>query len=422
LLKENKGAILIFQVFSLYLFLFILIFVHELGHFFFALLFGIKVRIFSIGLGPKIIGIKFRETHYKFCLFPIGGRVALLGENPSIAKEIDQSKHFESYYHKSPWKRILVAFGGPLFNIIFAVTILVCTQYTNVVKDNIQLKRAPIVVSKSGEKYIISYSNKKIVLNGSIDDADYFKSTRSLYLHPYNKKAPIITVKATSLNDLAKKEYYPVDLQIDKLDFHSISYQVGILPKDIIVSINDFKFLDFTNLAEYVKSHKGLLRVSVWQEGVLKTFSMSSKDGKLGIYSAGKYMDVNNEILKKTSNNKPLIQNILEDYIKLFKGNLALDKITGPLQIGKLASSSIDFGLAFYIYFMGIISLNLAIINLLPIPILDGGHIFFYTLEIIFKKRPSLKFYNISSKCGLFLVLGMVSIALYNDITQLISS
>jgi len=413
---------LLYSILAFLLFLIPLIFFHELGHFLFAKLFGIQVDVFSLGLGPKLFSFKWRGTEWKVCLFPIGGMVKMLGENAQKAQEIPEEEQSKSFYHLHPWKKILVAFGGPLFNILLALLILIPFFAMDMGKNGVELRRLPIVVDKMGQRFLLSPNVKAPVLRASLDDNSFFNSPK-LYLHSMETKPSSIMgpILAKNIIDLIRQGFYPLDLQISKIRAFSPAHKLGMKSGDVIDSVDNKSFYSFENMGQYILSQKNYIRFKIWRQGRAMYFSIMPQNGKIGIYSAGEYLNISDKNHGATLQNNhqgafQVMAEIIQDYGRLFSGKISIKELSGPLSISKMVTRSLDFGLAPYFLLMGIISFNLALVNLLPLPLLDGGHILFNLYEIFSRKTIPLYVHKYGNRLGLGFVILLFMTTFINDL------
>lgn len=351
-----------------------LIFFHELGHFLFAKLFKIKVESFSIGMGPILLHKKIRETDYRISLIPLGGYCGIKGEKDfQKALETNQSEisgEKDSMYGTHPLKRALIGFGGPLFNFIFSVfafSIIFMMGYTT-----------------------FSYSNK-ITLANEID---------------------------STINSAAQK--------------------AGILTGDEIIKINNEKISNFSDLIEEISTRPDedvlitVLRNSQEIQFLVHTdLDKSTGTGKIGVVAdnnslqeikiPGKnfFISIKDGFLESIK----MIQLTIKGIFTLFKGVDVKNAVSGPARvadmIGGIITESSTQGfkvlLINFLNFMSIISISLFVMNLLPIPILDGGLILFALIESILRKKIHPKVYYYIQFIGIAIIIFIFLIGISGD-------
>ena len=331
--------------------LFFLILFHEFGHFLAAKLFGVKVESFSVGFGPILLHRTVRGTDYRLSLFPLGGYCGMKGEK-DFQKAIDQklteiSGEPDSLYGIHPFKRALIGFAGPFFNFIFAV--LACS-----------------LINGIGYKYY-TYSNK-ILINDQVTT--------------------------------------------------SVARDAGLLSGDKIIKINDKEITDFSDLIEEVSIRPDEnIKIIVDRDGQLLTFTAhtemdkSTGSGKLGVAAD------TSQVLEKESPRYGFFGSIGHGFIDacksvaltiksigiLFKGVDMNNAVSGPARVTEMLGSTVKEGFAAGLKtgivslcsLMSIISISLFIMNLLPIPVLDGGLILIAFIEIIIRRKvnPRVQYY-----------------------------
>jgi len=362
-------------IYAILLFGFI-IFIHELGHFLFAKLFNIRVLKFSIGFGPKIIGKKIGETEYLLSAFPLGGYVKMLGEDIEadddkgakseirITPALDPVNDPRSFRNQTIPKRILVVFGGPLFNLLTAVFIFFAVYIYGVpallpivgeVMENTPAYRSGLT---SGDK-IISINGKEIKQWTEMTDIIYKSANKPLNFvidRQDQKLSLTITPEPKTTKNIFGEEK-TVGL-------------IGIKPSDNVITLQSNPI-----------------------EAIQKAFNKTW------------------EIIYLT----------FVGIVKLIQQIVPADNIGGPILIFQLAEKTASTGFISFFLFCAVISINLGILNLLPIPILDGGHILFLTIEAIIRRPISEKVVIVSQRVGLALIIMLMAFAMYNDIFRIIT-
>ncbi len=340
----------------------ILIFFHEFGHFLAAKLVGIRVEVFSLGFGQRIFGIKIDETDYRLSLIPLGGYVKLYGENPEEVKDTERDR---AYFFKKPWEKALVVVSGPVANFVLAFFLF----------------------------FII-----------------YFFA--GVYVSP-----PVIG------------EVLP----------GSPAARAGLKKGDLILSINNKKVSSFEDLVFYMRSHSNLSEVilKIKRDGKIFTvkvypefkegYNIFGKKTKIPIIGIKSLPELKHKKLsffkaifyagKKTINLTVLT---FKAIYELIKGELPFSTLGGPITIGKMAGESAHLGIWALLSFTALLSVNLGVINLLPIPMLDGGHLVFIFIEALRGRPIPVKVQEIYFKVGIG-ILVLLSIAVfYNDILRLL--
>ncbi len=340
----------------------IIIFIHELGHFLFAKLLGVKVLKFSLGFGPKLIGKRYRDTEYLISSIPLGGYVKMLGETPGEELK-DEEKPF-AYNYQPVWKRFVIVFAGPLFNIVFAVFIFFFSFINGL----------PVLVPEIGSVMSNTPAEKAGILKG-----DRIVEIDSKTIHQWDEMTDIIH----------KNPGKTLNLKIQR---DSNTFQISISPE---------------------------------KKKVKDIFGEEKEIGLIGIKPSGSMF------IKKENIGNALTVSIVRTWemsvltvvsiVKLIQRVIPMDTIGGPVLIVQMAGEQASKGFLNFFIFMAIININLGVLNLLPIPILDGGHILFLGIEAIRRKPLNEKFVSVSQKIGLAIILTLMVIVLYNDIIRLIT-
>ena len=355
----------LYYIFPFVLVLGILIFFHELGHFLVAKYFGVKVLKFSLGFGPKLTGKKIGETEYLVSLIPLGGYIKMLGEN--IDEEDDPlppEEDSRSFNKQHVLKRMGIVFAGPFFNMLLALLIfsgvyIACG--TQVMIPEIEQVRQDSPASRAGLK------------KGDII---------------FSIEGNPITTWTETRKALEHRAGEPVEIAVKRDDRSMI---LTVVPEASVVK-NIF--------GEEVTSSL----IGIVASGKFKTIVMGPAEAT-------------KEGFKKTWQT---IKLTCLTIVKLFQRVVSIKALGGPIMISQMTGQLAQENLTYLFPFMAIISINLGILNLLPIPILDGGLIVFLFIELIIGKPLSLKMRDAAQKTGLFLLLLLMAVVIYNDIMRII--
>lgn len=337
----------------------ILIFVHELGHFLCAKLFGVGVEKFSLGFGPKLLGFRRGETEYLISAFPLGGYVKMVGETDE--GELSPEDRQRSFLGKPPLQRILIVAAGPTFNLLFAWLIMILVYLIGV----------PSITAKIGEVVQDKPAAKAGMLPGDI---------------------------VTQINDKPVKRW----------DEIAGAVASGAGKQLVVVVTRGDRQLQFTVIPE-LRSSKNLFGEPVNQPVIGIVSARETVTDHFGPVDA---------LVKGSTQTLYVIKITLQSLIKLAERVIPLDTVGGPIMIAKMAGEQAAEGGVSFLAFMALLSINLGVLNLLPVPILDGGHLMFYTIEAIFRKPVSMKAREIAQQIGLLLLISLMVLAFYNDIMR----
>lgn len=337
-----------------------LIFFHELGHFLVARAFGVKVEVFSIGFGKKLLKKTYGNTEYALSLIPLGGYVKMKGQSDS--DPLEQSSEADSYTSKAPWKRICILFAGPMFNILLAFLIYASLSYGDkqVLLPVLGEIKADYPASRAGLKS----GDRVLSINGES-------------VQTWGEMAEIIS--SSSVLSL-------------KIQRGEETFQLSLKPKEI-----EGKNLFGESKTHYVigvgaKGEFGSVYFGVWD--ALKSGVKNTYENSLFIFEGIK---------------------------KLIVGVVPTSEVGGVVSIVQVMHKASQSGWVSFALLVALLSINLGILNLLPIPALDGGHIIFNLYEMIFRKPPTPNVLYYLTLGGWAILLGLMMLGLYNDINRILS-
>lgn len=434
----------------------ILITIHELGHYFFARLFKVKVLVFCIGFGPKLFGFKTKSNEWRISAIPLGGYVQMFDENaPTSLSLTDQEKKM-AFNSKPAYQKILIAFGGPLFNILFAIIIYYffassgVQQLKPIIADiNPSIVKANHIDLKPGDN-IQKINNILVTSWSSADDLfeSLAKNSNVVHLQVKNKGV----VRNVNLNLTELKTRYPDTLYLETLGFypisylpvisyiepHSVAYSLGLKVNDRIAKVNGQEMKNWFELAAIIKSSPGeqLATEIIRDHETIKLSIVPSTEnsqgnliGKLGIMpSIDEDQLQKNTFIQKydslaalsyaASACYNLVSLNLSGLMSIISGKSSIYNLGGPVSIAKVGAGAFGAGFKQFFSFLALISMGLAVINLLPIPALDGGHILIYVIEWIRGDKIPTSIQTLIFKLGFIFVISISLIAIYNDILR----
>ncbi len=415
----------------------VLVTIHEFGHFIMAKLFGVYVKTFSIGFGKKLFCKKWGETEYCISLIPLGGYVAMLGEEPEEAENNDP----RNFNNKTKWQRVLILVMGAALNIVLAIVLF---TLVNALHRPVPLwKDKPVVVGwvdNESPAFVagLQYGDKILYFDDKrVENWDQF-----LILVATN---PNKTVKLKIERDgnLIEKEVKVVEKGKDRAGyigvFPALRVQVrmvmpgspaekaGLKPGDKILSVNGKEIVKgLEQFIEIVKNTDGELILKVQRENEILTFNVLPEgekgDRKIGVVIELPYkivkLPVSQAFVTALKDTKKYTELTFSVIGKLLKGEMSIRSISGPVDIARISGQAARSGLTNFIYIMGLISLQLGIFNLLPIPMLDGGHIFIIIIEAIRRKDLSAKLKERITTIGFFLLITLMTLVIISDILK----
>jgi len=433
----------------------ILVTVHEFGHFWVAKKLGIKVLRFSIGFGKVLKSWQRGETEYTLCVLPFGGFVKMLDENEG---EVDAKEKHRAFNTQNVYKRIAVVIAGPAANFILAIILyaVIFTIGTHGIKPIVGLVKINSIAEHSG----LQVGDQLLSIN-SQDTATISEFSMSfiqalegeiLQLKAISKTSDLKTLTLDLKGDfLANPEqgieqYLGFEFDMPGLDLEPIIDQVmnasaadlsGIQSNDKILQANGKVIDSWRDFVEVIKRNpQQPIQLQVERNHRIIELILTPKNEN-GTPKAGVtvmmpegYLDEWRVLVKKGIVDAFLSANVkvyqltllnLKMIKKMILGDASLKQLGGPISIANYAGKTAQIGLFSFLSFLAFISISIGLLNLLPILPLDGGHLFFYLIEILKGSPVSQTFQQISIKLGLFVILSLTFVALYNDFSRLLS-
>ncbi len=339
-----------------------LIFFHELGHFSVARFFRMGVKAFSLGFGPKIFGFTSGKTDYKLSLIPLGGYVALAGETGE--EEEEDFGEDELFSNRPAYQRMCVIAAGPIFNFLLAFLIywfLAMAQGQGVILPTVGGVMSGTPAAEAGFK-----------------PADHILSIDGQPIESWSAMVTTIREKGES----------------------KLTFQIDREGKELT--------LEVTPIVKTIKNLFGE-EVTVPMVGI-------SQGGKI------EYQPVEGiGIMVSLQHTWNMSKVVVKGFVSIIERLIPVESIGGPIMLAQMVHTSAQSGIFDLLAMVAVISINLAIINLLPIPVLDGGHILFLGLEMIFRRPLSDKWKAISMRLGVMLLLMLMALAIFNDVRRLLS-
>ncbi len=427
-------------VFWVVILLGIMILVHELGHFWAALSVGIKVETFSIGFGPRLFGFKRQDTDFRLSAIPFGGYVRMLGEQPGDEVSADP----RSFQAKARWQRAIVIIAGPLMNVLLAIA-LVAGLYMYGFPKQVATGDAVVssVVTNSPAAVGGVERGDRIVQIGSIHDPSWQDVLTQEALNANHPLAVVVSRKGHNVSlqvtpTMDAKEGIGVagwrgDVQIGEVVRDAPAQLAGLLPGDLLVSVNG-KLVEsaLTVQKEIIHSNGQPVEIQILRNGQVQTFRVtpaasSSKQlpWRIGV---GFRMPIQlvklslgpaiMESLRFNRQNATMIFQVLGSIVER---RVSPKTLAGPIGIAQMSSEAAEEGPSSFLGLMAIVSLNLAIFNLLPIPILDGGTLLLLLVEMLLQREVSLQVKETVFKLGFVFLMMVVVFVIYNDISRILT-
>lgn len=428
----------------------ILVFVHELGHFCVAKFCGVKVLKFSLGFGPRLVSKQWGETEYMVCAIPLGGYVQMLGEGggeQGEETEIDPDEEHRSFAKKPISNRIAIVAAGPIMNLLLPFMILPLA-YLIGINLPAYLDEQPCVgyVVPGSESETAGFLRGDCIVEISGMEVNSWTDTGPALVNGAGE-AIIFSIKRDGRN---------MDLVIDPEHGALEGLQsIGLLPEqealignlapampavdaglevgDLILSVGSSEIASWYELKKAIQLvEDSTVDVVVERDGERLTFPLVPKKMEdEGDYLIGvspqqktkfKRYSLGDAIVAGAERTVGLIELTLVFIQKLFSGHVSTSNIGGPITVVQIAGQAAQTDISSIFSVLAFLSIQLGILNLLPIPILDGGHLFFYSFELVFRKPLSLRAREWLQQIGLILLIMLMILAFYNDIVRMIGS
>ncbi|WP_061014650.1 sigma E protease regulator RseP [Photobacterium leiognathi] len=435
----------------------ILIAVHEFGHFWVARRCGVYVERFSIGFGKSLWRRVGKDgTEYTLAMIPLGGYVKMLDER---VEEVPAEKRHMAFNNKKLWQRSAIVAAGPLANFLFAIFAYWVVYLIGVpaLKPVIGEVAPQSIAAQAG---ITPGMELKSV--SGIETSDWESANMAMVSHIGDKTMQITATEPNSnvvvsrtldlshwsydpesqqvLNTLGIMPYRPeITLNVAQLVDNSAAVDAGFKLNDKIVAIDKKPVTEWQQFVDAVRTHPDQqLSVEVLRDGQLMMLSLvphskvepdGSKIGYVGLapsiepwpesYKINLQFGPLEAVVKATEKTKQLVTLTFDMVTKLFTGDVAIKNLSGPISIAKGAGMTADFGLVYFLGFLALISVNLGIVNLLPLPVLDGGHLMFFAIEAVTRRPVSERIQDIGYRVGSAILVALMAVALFNDFTRL---
>ncbi|MFN3813363.1 MAG: RIP metalloprotease RseP [Aquificaceae bacterium] len=413
----------------------VLVWFHELGHFLLAKFFGVKVEAFSIGFGPVLASKKLGETEYRLSAVPLGGYVKLYGEE-------EQTGDPRAYSSKPNWQKILIAFAGPMFNFLLAIFVFSSVFIMGRTVPSYILEKPVVgyvVPNSPAYKLGLRVGDTILELNGKI--LDTWKDLESVSLDSILKKNWSLKVlrNGQTLELFGKVELSRatgfgaepyIKPLIGKVLPKSPAEQVGLQEGDMILEINGQKVNSWYDLVDGIKrSNVVNLKLKrgdrVFEKVVVPIKSKETGMPMLGISPYIETLKVSEPFhrafLKSLEKVKTLTLLSVKAIWELLTGGLSLKTLGGPIAIAQLAGESAQQGVVAFLGMMAFMSVQLAVFNLIPLPVLDGGLILLFLIESLRRRRLSQKFKENWQRVGFAIIIALSVFVILNDILRVLT-
>jgi regulator of sigma E protease len=422
----------------------VMIFVHEWGHFVAAKLAGVRVEVFSLGFGTRLFGTKRGDTDYRVSALPFGGYVRMAGDNP-VEERTGADYEFLS---KPRWVRVLIACAGPAMNIILAFVIFWGIFWIAGIPTNVNFRQAADVVAVPDNilPTAVQAGDQIVEVNGTKTPSWEKVFTAFDGIKPGDTVSLVVSRNgATQTLSVKVPEklfasqiigYPPLTPIVDEVAIGLPAEKAGLRAGDLITAVNGKPVVVWNQLVDAIHQSGGKEIVfTVQRDGKPETISVTpllsmDAEGQMN-YQIGVAPKTQDEYERQPfiSSAKDagvatvqVMKQITQVLGGLFTGKVSVRQLSGVVGIARVSGQAAKHGPLSFLEFMAAISLNLGLLNLLPIPILDGGHILLLAIEGSLRRDLSIGVKERFVQVGLVFLLGILGFVMYSDILKVIQS
>jgi regulator of sigma E protease len=408
----------------------VLIFVHEAGHFLVAKLFRVRVLVFSLGFGKRLLGFRRGGTDYRLSAIPLGGYVRMAGDTP----EEGRTGAADEFLSKPKWQRFLILVAGPFMNLFLAVaflaglnvaglpSVLMRPKIGSVIPDKpaarAGLKGGDLIVAINGEP-VNDYDDVRLIISthaGSPLTIDYLRDgqRRTLKLTPVAEQGEYGVIGVAG--------FYPFYEPVAGVTPDSPAERAGVRNNDRIVAANGQPIVQLIDLKPFFATGKPvtltLQRGAQRLDVTVPAMKPNADDPLRGIGMPFeiKKLPLGQAVRAAFDENVKMARVSFATIARLFRGEGSVKELSGPVAIAKISGAAFRLGLKALLSLMALISLQLGIMNLLPIPVLDGGHIMILLIEGVVGHDLSLRVKERIQQVGFAALATLMLVVIYNDV------
>lgn len=437
----------------------ILVTIHEWGHFIVARMFNIKVTHFSIGFGKALVTRQWGETQYQLSLIPLGGYVRFVDEREGEVPLADLPRAFN---RQSVYKRFAVVAAGPLINLLFAWFAFSAIYFAGV--TGVKPVFEKVVPNSALEQVLPNNDQAWQILTVNQQPVLGWQEVHQSILHALVNQDPTVALELAEFNGTQQRtlEVGLQDLDINQpkqqwlsvLGFQpkfpdakpvirqvspdSPAAEAGIQSRDHILEVDTVEVKTWSELVKLIQANPGktvMFLIERQQQIILQAVTLGEKQvgdhsmGYLGAtvmideqatqdYRASQSYTVGQSLVKGGLHTVKMVDMTVEMIQQMLLGTISAENISGPMSIAEYSGKALQNGTVAFLSLLGLLSLSIGILNLLPIPVLDGGHLLFYVIEMVKGSPVSEAIEGVAQKLGLGIILALTFFALFNDVVR----
>jgi len=411
----------------------LLIFFHEAGHFLVAKFFRVRVLVFSFGFGKRLFGFQAGGTDYRVSLIPLGGYVRMAGDNP----EENQPANPDEFLSKPKWQRFLILLAGPFMNLVIAVGIFAAVDMIGVEQRIVSPVIGEVTAGDPAQKSGLQVGDRITAVNGEvIHDFDDLRLAISMhagsplrveYLRNGQKLTTMMTPRKeeTDFGPVGRAGIRPLEEPVvGRVNPNSIAAKAGLRSGDHIVAVNGKPIRQYSEFDNAIINSKGAALALDVQRGastvhaVLAASPLKETDPYRGFLppTTIRKFGFTAAVADSLEQNWKMLKLAGSALRRLFTAQGSVKELSGPLQIAHISGEMFRRGWIATVLLMSMISLQLGVMNLLPIPVLDGGHIMVLLIEGVVRRDLSIKVKERIQQLGFALLAALMIVVIYNDI------
>ena len=427
-----------------------LVIFHELGHYMVARLCGVKVLRFSVGMGRVVWSRKFGpdQTEWALSVLPLGGYVKMLDSRDPDTVPQEHELHRE-FTRKNVWQRIAIVAAGPLANFILAIALMAGLFMYGVEEPAARLRAAPEASAiyqagvRGGDRIaavngapVASWGELRWeIVRAAVDKREARLDVVGATGGTYSAAIPANTVGALKVDgdvlDALGMQLWRPQARIDQVIAGGAAAQAGLVPGDVVMAIDGVALVDGIALIDAIRAAPGrTLQLSVQRAGRQLTLPITPAR----VENAGRIQAVvpqMPEMVRVSSDPLAAVGKgaartwetasmTVRMIGKMVIGQASLKNVTGPITIADVAGQTAKSGLVTYLQFIAFVSISLGVMNLLPIPVLDGGHLLYYSLEVLTGRPLPERILDMAQRAGVGLLFMLMALAVFNDVARLL--